>query len=340
MAWRAWLQRVWWRPALGAAALALLPLNGVYHLLRSLHALPWALGWRQPGRVPVPVVVVGNLIVGGAGKTPTTLALVEGLRSRGWTPGIVSRGYGGTRAAPGPVHDDTPAASCGDEPLLLWRRARVPVWTGRDRVVAAQALCAAHPAVDILVSDDGLQHRPLPRAAQVIVFDERGAGNGWCLPAGPLRQPLAETVPDRSVVVYNAAGPSVRWPGHLAVRRFGGLRTLGDWWAGRDDGSAAHLTARPLVAAAGIAAPERFFALLEQQGLSFERLPLPDHAALEPAPWPADGRTVVVTEKDAVKLPADHADAGRIVVAALDFALPDAFWDALLPLLPARRPPR
>ena len=138
----------------------------------------------------MPVIVVGNITVGGAGKTPLTLWLAKELAARGWRPGIVSRGYGGDHAAPCPVSAASLAVEVGDEPVLLQRRSRVPVWVGRDRVAAGRALLGANPEVNIVLCDDGLQHYRLARDVELAVFDGRGAGNGWRLPAGPLREPL------------------------------------------------------------------------------------------------------------------------------------------------------
>jgi tetraacyldisaccharide 4'-kinase len=293
--------------------------------------------------LPVPVVVVGNLIAGGAGKTPTVMAVVRCLQAAGRSPGVISRGYGRAAGAPPviEVRPDSAAAQTGDEPLLLRLRLQVPVWVGVDRVAAAQALLAAHPTVDVLVSDDGLQHLRLPRTAQVVVFDERGAGNGWLLPAGPLRERLADLPPPRTVVLYNAPQPTTPWSGHLATRRLAGLVELAGWWRG-EPATMAGLQAlaadgRPVIAAAGMARPERFFGMLRAAGLSVTPLPLPDHDAYAALPWPADAPHVVVTEKDAVKLRPDRfatgAHATRIWVAPLDFRGDAAFDAALLALL-------
>jgi tetraacyldisaccharide 4'-kinase len=287
----------------------------------------------------VPVVVVGNLIAGGAGKTPTVIALAAMLRRHGYRPGIVSRGYGRAGHDVVEVEANTPAARCGDEPLLLQRRLGVPVVVGRDRVAAARALLRRHAEVDIIVSDDGLQHRRLPRVAQVLVFDERGVGNGWLLPAGPLREPLLPQVPARSVVIYNAPAPSTQWPGHVVRRSLAGAVSLADWWAGR---RASHedlqrLVGAPILAAAGMAQPERFFDMLTAAGLTVLRLPLPDHHDYARLPWPADTPQVIVTEKDAVKLDPQAVGTTRVWVAPLDFDTGRAFEDAVLALLP---PPR
>jgi tetraacyldisaccharide 4'-kinase len=193
-------------------------------------------------------------------------------------------------------------------------------------------LCAAHAEVDVLVADDGLQHLALARDVQVIVFDERGIGNGWQLPAGPLRQPMPRHVPVNSHVLYNAVHPSTAWPGALATRRLAGAVLLQDWWRGAPATiQALHaLRGRSVLAAAGMAAPERFFAMLRDAGLQPNALPLPDHHAFEQLPWPPDTPEVLVTEKDAVKLPRDPAGATRIWVVALDFQLPQDFSTAVL----------
>ena len=342
MALREALQRAWWQPRKGRLAWLLSPLSGLYDLLRWSLRWPWVRGWRQPWRAPVPVLVVGNLVVGGAGKTPTVMALCKALQGRGWRPGIVSRGYGARRPfpeRPWQVTADSTADQVGDEPLLMSRRTGQPVWVGADRVAAARALCARHPEVNLIISDDGLQHLALHRDAQVLVFDDRGTGNGLLLPAGPLREPLPKVLPERTLVLYNAQQPSTTLPGACVKRSLAGIAPLVDWWADRS--ATQPLKAwqgRRVVAAAGIGHPERFFAMLEDAGLQVDRVPLADHALLEPRPWPPSAPCVVVTEKDAVKLPADVADAGVLHVATLDFVIPEATVDALDQLLlPLRR---
>ena len=289
-------------------------------------------------RLPVPVVVVGNLIVGGAGKTPTVMAVVALLREQGWTPGVVSRGYGRSGDTILSVARDTPAVQCGDEPLLLALRTGAPVVVGRDRAGAGRELLRRHPEVNLVVADDGLQHWRLARDVQLTVFDERGAGNGWLLPAGPLRERVPAQVPPRTLVIYNAATPSTPWPGLLAQRSFGGALALGDWWAGKapDRATIATLAGRPLVAAAGLARPGRFFDMLRAEGLTISELPLPDHHDYAVLPWPANTPDVILTEKDAVKLPPQRAlGATRVWVARLDFRFDPSALCALLP-----RPPR
>lgn len=334
---QAWLTR-------GPTAWLLLPLAAVFGLLVAARRWLYAHGLLRADTLPVPVVVVGNFIAGGAGKTPTVAAVVELLGRAGRRPGVIARGYG-RRAddALVEVAADTPPSRSGDEPLLLRLRLGVPVVVGRDRVAAARALLQSHPEVDVLVSDDGLQHLRLPRRVQVVVFDERGAGNGWLLPAGPLREPLPRRLPANTRVLYNAAQATTALPGRTVQRRLRGAVALADWWAGRpaSEDALRALAARPLVAAAGLAHPQRFFDMLRAAGLTIAPLPLPDHFDFATLPWPADAHDVVVTEKDAVKLRPGHTGSARVWVAPLDFALGDAFERELLALLdgaPTRKP--
>lgn len=314
------------------------PLSMLYGVLAACHRA-WQLrrAGHQARPLGCPVIVVGNLVVGGAGKTPTVIALAEWLRREGWHPGVVSRGYGRTGGeAVVDIRADTPAAHAGDEPLLIWRRTGVPVVVGRDRVAAARALLASHRGVDILLSDDGLQHHRLPRDVEIVVFDDRGAGNGLTLPAGPLRQALPARRTARTLVLYNATRPSTRLPGTVAQRALAGAMPLAAWWQGRREALQPldALRGRPVLAAAGMGDPERFFGMLEAAGLTIRRLPLPDHAAYSPLPWPPETADVLVTEKDAIKLPPDGVGTTRVWVVALDFALPTEFTAALRQRLP------
>jgi len=331
------LVRHWWRPRPSAPMQLLRPLSWLYAALAARAARA---ARRSAEAVPVPVVVVGNLIVGGAGKTPTVIAVVQALRAAGWRPGVISRGHGrqdSARSALRAVNADSRASDVGDEPLLIWRRTGVPVWVGRRRADVARALCAAEPAVDVLVSDDGLQHAALRRDVEVIVFDERGIGNGLLLPAGPLREPLPLHLGPRQLVLYNAARASTTLPGALARRQLAPPLALADWRAGRHDAAVSlhSLRGRALLAAAGIASPQRFFAMLEDAGLAPRHLALPDHHRYEALPWPAGTADVITTEKDAVKLEPGRLGATRVWVVGLDFVLPPTFIQDLLRLLGA-----
>jgi tetraacyldisaccharide 4'-kinase len=322
---RAWLERAlvarWYA---GPAPVWLRPLAGLYAGLAALNTLPWALGLRQPWRAPCPVLVVGNLVVGGAGKTPTVIALVQALRALGWRPGVVSRGHGrrsrGTQVATAGLD----AAALGDEPWLIHRRTRAPVAVGTSRVEAAKALLQAHPEVNLLIADDGLQHHALARDLELWVFDERGVGNGALLPAGPLRQALPGQLPARARVLYNAPAASTALPGALATRRLAGAVLLADWRSGQPMAPAAlqALRGRPVLAIAGIAAPERFFGMLRGEGLTIIAMPLPDHADLATLPWPPGTAEVLCTEKDAAKLDPARCGHTQVWVVGLDFRLP------------------
>ena len=322
------LQREWL--AGGPLVQLLRPLAALYGLLLRIHSRRVT-----PQTLPVPVIVVGNWIVGGAGKTPTTLALLGLLKTMGIRAGVISRGYGRAADAVALVGSTSTATEVGDEPLLIHLRSGVPVAVGRDRVAAARALLRAHPALQILISDDGLQHLRLPRALAVLVFDDRGIGNGRLLPAGPLRQPPATTLAANELVLYNAARPSTPLPGFMAQRSLSGAVALADWWQGQPASMATlhALRGKPLVATAGMAQPQRFFDMLTEQGLDFEALPLADHDAFATLPWPPATADVLLTEKDAVKLRPERTEiadsATRIWVVTLDFQPEHAFEQAL-----------
>lgn len=329
----------------GPLAWLLRPLSALYGA-----ALRWDRWRHRTGRLPVerlpvPVVVVGNLIAGGAGKTPTVIATVQALQARGWRPGVISRGYGrrATAADIASVTRDQPASEVGDEPLLVHLRTGVPVSVGRDRPAAGRQLLARAPEVDVLVSDDGLQHHRLARDVSVIVFDDRGVGNGWLLPAGPLREPMPSVPPAGAIVLYNAERASTSWPGHTVQRRLGGAVALADWWQGRpaDAATLDALRGRPVVAACGLAHPRRYFHMLRAAGLQVAELPLPDHVAYDLLPWPADATDVAVTEKDAVKLDpqrvAGERPGLRVWVVALDFQPAAGYAEALAAALGPHR---
>lgn len=249
--------------------------------------------------LPVPVIVVGNVAVGGTGKTPCTLWLVEKFRELGHCPGILSRGHGGGGPFPCKVETDTPAATCGDEPVLLKRRAQVPLVCAPDRVAAGHALLAAYPEVDVLVCDDGLQHYALARDMEFCVIDAaRGFGNGWRLPAGPLRDP-----PERAnaceLLLVNGGEATPYGPKALRFDLLGGLACrVGD---GEQRALAEFVGAR-VCAVAGIGRPQRFFDMLAAHGLAPECRAFADHHRYRAADLAFAGDApVLMTEKDAVK---------------------------------------
>jgi tetraacyldisaccharide 4'-kinase len=317
------LQRAWLRR--GALAAALWPFSVVFGALAALRRTGFRLGLLRSESVPVPVVIVGNVIAGGAGKTPIVIELVRHLQSRGLAAGVVSRGHGRLWQDCREVRADSDAADTGDEPLLVARATDAPVFVAPRRADAARALLAAHPQCRVIVSDDGLQHYALQRDIEICVFDERGAGNGWLLPAGPLR----EAWPRRVDLVLRTA----RTPG---VQGFEVRRRLGER-ARRGDGSEvalAELASRPLVAVAAIARPQAFFDMMREQGLQLARtVALPDHHAFGELPPELAGRELVCTDKDAVKLWRVRPDAWAV---PLVIDVERGFWDAFDRLLDAK----
>jgi len=306
----------------------LLPLSLVFALIAGLRRAAYRLGWVRAWRAPVPVVVVGNVSVGGTGKTPLTLALVEHLRRQGWRPGIVSRGYGGQGATcPQIVLMDSDAAQVGDEPLLLARRAQVPVVIDPLRVRGVQHLLA-NSDCNIVLCDDGLQHYALARSVEIAVVDgQRGLGSGWLLPAGPLREPASRLHSVDLVVVNGAWRAAGDLPGAAAIMSL----ASGTWQpVGADAGSmtASQPSAGLIHAVAGIGHPPRFFAMLAGQG--FQPIPhaFPDHHAYTAADLQfSPSAPVVMTEKDAVKCAAiAPPNSWYVPVQAI---LPDSFWQAL-----------
>jgi tetraacyldisaccharide 4'-kinase len=305
-----WLQTAWFRRDLAVFLWPLLPFSWLFGLVVALRRQAFALGLARADRLPVPVVVVGNLIVGGAGKTPTVLWLVERLRAAGRRPGIVSRGYGGADKVT-EVRADSDPRQVGDEPVLLATRSRAPLFVGRRRAQAGRALLEAHPNVDVIVCDDGLQHLALARDVEIVVADGRGNGNGCLLPAGPLREPAARVRTVDAVVRNGADKPDAEGrrvdeadpTGQPA--RFG-MILVGDAFYRLAEPTqrctAADLTGKRLHAVAGIGHPQRFFDTLSALGLDFAAHPFPDHHPYSPADFDfaVDG-VLLMTEKDAIK---------------------------------------
>lgn len=326
-----WLQTQWYAQRRLAPALwLLLPVAALFAVLSALRRGLYRIGWLPEVRLPVPVIVVGNLVAGGAGKTPLVLALVEELVARGYRPGIISRGYGGAADAPQAVTAATSAAEVGDEPYLLAARSGVPVWIGQDRVAAGLGLLAVNPGVDVLVADDGLQHYRLARDAEVVVFDGRGAGNGGQLPAGPLREPLSRLC-FATVLVFNGDTDervlaASQLP-HFAMQLLpGDCYRLGD---PQITCAPSALAGKLLHAIAGIGDPQRFFNTLRQLDLQFSAHAFPDHHPYTAADLDfGEHAVLLMTEKDAVKcLGLTASEAWVLPVTA---QLPAALTETLL----------
>jgi len=308
----------------GAVAWLLWPASLLFGLVAFLRRFLYRIRLFGSAAAGVPVVVVGNLSVGGSGKTPLVLHVAALLREHGWKPGIVSRGYLGTAAHGAPAAGPREAtiasdpAEVGDEPMLLARRSGCPVWVAADRVAACRALRAQHPDVDVIVADDGLQHYALRRDLEICVVDGRGFGNGFLLPAGPLREPPSRLAGVDAVVAHDApaaGGFRMALVGDTLVR-------LND---ARDARPLKSFAGRRVHAVAGIGDPARFFRQLAAAGLQVVPHAFPDHHAFRAEDFDfGDADPVVMTEKDAVKCKRiAQADARREfrvfpVSAALD----------------------
>ncbi len=287
----------------------LLPFSAVFMALAAVRRRLYLGGWLQRPALPVPVVVVGNITVGGTGKTPVVAWLVGELQQAGYRPAIVARGYGGVDIAePCLVRADADPAAVGDEPVLLARQTGVAVIVCRDRVAAVRE--AARQGANIVVADDGLQHYRMRRIAELIVLDgARGLGNGWYLPAGPLREGPGR-LKDADAVLVNGGTVGEGVPFML---RQGRLRAL--------DGNAARALSDfagiRVFAVAGIGNPARFYAQLRAAGVELQEVPVPDHGRLDLAALRAgDSRPVLMTAKDAVKYAGQgHADVWVVPVS-------------------------
>jgi tetraacyldisaccharide 4'-kinase len=338
------LPRTWYARRRTLRAQLLRPLSWIFRGVVALRRAGYRVQLFQRTRVGVPVVVVGNITAGGSGKTPLVAALVEALAARGRRPGIVSRGHGRRTRDTREVRIGDDPRDAGDEPLLL-ASSGVRVVVGADRVAAARALIAAHPDVDVIVADDGLQHYALARDVEIAVVDAtRELGNELLLPAGPLREP-ASRLDSVDALVWRTAGerPRMRAHAHEFVVAYEPV----PWVNVRNPASqfdARWITDPASVAIAGIAHPEAFFDTLRAQGFAGRTQAFPDHYAYrrDEVAFP-DAPAVLMTEKDAVKCRA-FGDArmwmqpirARIDTALVDFVLeridgPEAPRNAGLP---------
>lgn len=271
-------------------------------LLVALRRICYRAGLLHRDHMPVPVVVIGNITVGGTGKTPLVIHLALALRVLGRHPGIVSRGYHGGMTGVVEVTPGSDPAAVGDEPVLLARRCGCPVFVGRDRTAAARTLLAGYPECDVVLADDGLQHYRLARDVEIAMFDQRGVMNGWPLPAGPLREPVTRLTQVDAVVFNGAAvSPVKTFDSAVFV-----MRLLGESFHSLDNPlmtcSAIDLAGRKLHAVAGIGSPQRFFDRLSEMGLSFAEHAFGDHYNFCAEDLAFAGDAILTTEKDAVKL--------------------------------------
>lgn len=296
----AWLHR-------GVLSTILLPIASIYSVLTAFRHWLFRVGLRKSTRLPAKVIVVGNVVAGGAGKTPTVISIAEQLASDGYHVGLISRGYGRKNTDIMEVLSHSKAAEVGDEPLLMQRRLNMPMFVGSDRVATARHLLQKYPRVNTILCDDGVQHLQLFRDVEVYVFDNRGVGNGLPLPSGPLRSPWppayiaqAGQSAKKSIVLHTGSHPA--FAGHRAQRALAP-------WALRSDGTVIALkelqhSAQHFIAIAGIAQPSVFFEMLAATGIrTAQNIAYPDHYDFTDWNSPTTAEcTVLCTEKDAVKV--------------------------------------
>lgn len=295
-------------------AWALLPLSWVFCAVATIRRYGYISGWLRSEAVSVPVVVVGNLTVGGTGKTPLIIGLCHYLALQGFKPGVVSRGYGAAISGTHAVTNEDKAAACGDEPLLIKQRTGCPVVIGRDRVAAVDKLLAENDC-DVVLSDDGMQHYRLRRNIEIAVVDtDRKFGNGYCLPAGPLREAKARLDTVDMIVHHGNSQHAYRFSLEFddAVNLVTGERK-----------SLASFQGASVHAVAGIGHPQRFFNQLREQGQELSEHAFPDHHRfrIDEIRF-ADGLPVMMTEKDAVKCAALLADNGSVDVLQRCWSIP------------------
>lgn len=304
------------------------PLSWLFLAISAVRKQAYQLGIRKQSKLAVPVIVVGNLTVGGTGKTPLVIWIARYLKQAGYKPGIISRGYGGKASHwPQQVRPDADPVIVGDEALVISGRTQCPMSVGPDRVAAGNGLLR-YSDVDVIISDDGLQHYALAREIEVLVIDGiRRFGNGHCLPAGPLREPVSRKHTVDFIVTNGIAAQ-----GEYA------MKLLGNDFVNLRDGSTrqiAEFKGRTLQAIAGIGNPDRFFNFLRASGLRLETRSFPDHCDYTPELLGfASQQTLLMTEKDAVKCRRFAGEDWWYL--PLDVELPDEFGLSLINKLEAR----
>ena len=295
-----WFQKQWARLSFWHAVL--IPLSWVFGVVTYLRKFLYRNHWLNSYRLSVPVIVVGNINIGGTGKTPLVIWLAEQLKLAGYKPGIISRGYGGKAQIATLVLPDSPPSFVGDEAVLIAMRTSCPVFVSPNRVEAGQALLKAFPECDVIISDDGLQHYRMQRDVEIVVYDgTKGFGNGVLLPAGPLRESKArlKTV---DAIVCNGKDERNEQNDFNSIEMNLESADFYNLINNQAKCSAEAFLQQKVFAIAGIGNPERFFEQLRRLGLSFESLAYADHYAFQTKDFESiDADIVVMTEKDAVK---------------------------------------
>jgi tetraacyldisaccharide 4'-kinase len=341
----------------GPTALVLWPLSWIYGLVLRIHKLIQDLGLSHRQAAPVPIIIVGNIRVGGTGKTPIVIALAQRLAQLGWRPGIISRGYGSTQTSPTQVRSDSDPMQVGDEPVLIAKRTQdqFPIWVFPKRQQSIAALVKHSPEVNVIISDDGLQHSGLPRwpareggrDIEFVVRDSRGEGNGFLLPAGPLRE-SADRGRDATLFTESVGGNKSGLLEEYFVgrRAFTPLGTLDTPYQLIDSSNAqtfAQIAGQYLPdqisAVAALGNPKRFFDALQKNGITGKWIPLPDHASYTPEFFNGiKAQCILITEKDAVKCASIHDE--RIWVVPMSLNLPDNLVDWVQSILQRPDPHR
>ena len=290
-----WLQNHWYR--ITPLHLILFPISLIFRVLVALRRELYRNGILTSHQLLLPVIVVGNISVGGTGKTPLTLALAQQLVKRGWHPLIISRGYKSASQQSQQVDSSATVQQVGDEPLLMAQRNVCPVWVGADRIATAQTALQSYPQCDVVLCDDGLQHYRLQRNVEIAVVDGvRGFGNGWLLPAGPLREPVSRLQTVDAVVVNGGETSTDQYAMRLSGKVFHNLLDPGKTV------TAGHFQTLNNHAVAGIGHPQRYFQHLQTLGIPFTPHAFPDHHPYRITDLSfTDCDAILLTEKDAVK---------------------------------------
>jgi len=353
----------------GFKALLLWPVSLVFGWLTNLRKALYTLGILRSTSIPVPLVIVGNIRVGGTGKTPTVLAIAKALHTHGFKPGIISRGYQSNSSNLKPAPEEVTPASLpsehGDEPCYMAQQLadqQTPIMVHANRVDAAKALLIKHPEVDVIISDDGLQHYKLKRwpareggrDIELVIRDARGEGNRWLMPAGPLREKpdrardftlniaSSETTKPETAPLFFQDAPNFSLP--VKTDQLYQLRSPSHRMALNDITqllNSDEAIEKQILAAAGLGNPKKFFDLLKSTGLKFQEMALPDHFDFATNPFKANtAKVILITEKDAVKCKQlnDYKDDERIWVLPITVDLPNDFVAQMLEILKRPKP--